>query len=536
MGDPDEPRAQGTPVGFTQSAFEVAVRLEEGLLGEVFGIVVVADAVVAVRVDVAQVDPIELCEASVELRLGLWCDFFHSTGAYPGLGGSNSAPSWTRTWDCVTARSTVGFDPPSTSAASPSIAGAASRSLRAAAANSGIAVHGLGGLTERRLISAAGTPWARSSPARRLRDSRCDDGRDEVAGAGEAGERLGAAPGPRKRVDLGEHLARRRARDIRARHRGRRRRERRGILAQPASSTPVTSVVIGRRASRRGEHLRAGANPLVERGEHDRRAPFEHPGRMRRPAERADRASAASARRRKPRGASRAAAPDPSRDEQAGAARGLLAVRREHSGQRLATGPRGRRGRAAELELGGAHHRRCRGARPRAGSARWPGSPGQLDRLLVGSAAELDFEARARERDREARAPEPAPMTLRAGSAASPPSHSHWSITHGQIRAVTAPASGGEGSRPVGKRSGRPARIRTLRGRIRQPRRTASVPITATGTTGAPVSSAEPPNAAVRLAERPGRVRVPSGKIRTMSPRARIAFAVSIISASPRPG
>ncbi len=52
----------------------------------------------------------------------------------------------------------------------------------------------------------------------------------------------------------------------------------------------------------------------------------------------------------------------------------------------------------------------------------------------------------------------------------SPPSHSHWSITHGQIRSVTAPASAGEASLTCGKRSARPARIRTFRGRIRQPR------------------------------------------------------------------
>ena len=117
-----------------------------------------------------------------------------------------------------------------------------------------------------------------------------------------------------------------------------------------------------------------------------------------------------------------------------------------------------------------------------------------------------------------------------------PPSHSHWSITHGQMRSVTAPASAGEAPSTCGNVSGRPARIRTLWGRIRQPRRTASVPITAIGTTGAPVSSASRPTPRLGFPSDPGRVRVPSGKISTMSPRARIAFAVLIMfpSAAPR--
>ena len=77
--------------------------------------------------------------------------------------------------------------------------------------------------------------------------------------------------------------------------------------------------------------------------------------------------------------------------------------------------------------------------------------------------------------------------------------------------------------------------MRTLWGLIRQPRRIASVPITATGTTGAPVSSASRPTPRLALPSAPGRVRVPSGKISTMSPRARIALAVSIQSVSVAP-
>ena len=77
--------------------------------------------------------------------------------------------------------------------------------------------------------------------------------------------------------------------------------------------------------------------------------------------------------------------------------------------------------------------------------------------------------------------------------------------------------------------------MRILCGRMRQPLRIASVPIIATGTTGAPVSSASRPTPRLGLPSAPGRMRVPSGKISTGSPRSRIALAVSIMSASAAP-
>jgi hypothetical protein len=52
-------------------ALEVAVGLQERLLGQVLGIVVVADAIVGVAVDVAQVGAVEVGELRVELGLGL---------------------------------------------------------------------------------------------------------------------------------------------------------------------------------------------------------------------------------------------------------------------------------------------------------------------------------------------------------------------------------------------------------------------------------------------------------------------------------
>ena len=77
--------------------------------------------------------------------------------------------------------------------------------------------------------------------------------------------------------------------------------------------------------------------------------------------------------------------------------------------------------------------------------------------------------------------------------------------------------------------------MRTWCGRIRQPRRIASVPMTATGTTGAPVSSARRPTPRLGRPSDPGRTRVPSGKITTQSPRARMDRAVAIMSSSDAP-
>ncbi len=127
---------------------------------------------------------------------------------------------------------------------------------------------------------------------------------------------------------------------------------------------------------------------------------------------------------------------------------------------------------------------------------------------------------------------EPPPMTAARRSGGRPPSHSHCSITLGQMRSVTAAASCAVASSTCGKRSGLPMRTRILRGRMRQPLRIASVPIIATGTTGAPVSSASRPTPRLGLPSAPGRMRVPSGKISTGSPRSRIAFAVSTMSVS----
>ena len=60
VGDPDQPWPQGPPVGLALGALEVAVGLQERLLGQVLGIVVVSHAIVGVAVDVAQMGAVEL--------------------------------------------------------------------------------------------------------------------------------------------------------------------------------------------------------------------------------------------------------------------------------------------------------------------------------------------------------------------------------------------------------------------------------------------------------------------------------------------
>jgi hypothetical protein len=71
VSDPDEPRAERAAVRLPPGALEVAVGLEERLLGDVLGVVVVADPVVRVRVDVTEVIAVELLEGAVELGLRL---------------------------------------------------------------------------------------------------------------------------------------------------------------------------------------------------------------------------------------------------------------------------------------------------------------------------------------------------------------------------------------------------------------------------------------------------------------------------------
>ena len=130
---------------------------------------------------------------------------------------------------------------------------------------------------------------------------------------------------------------------------------------------------------------------------------------------------------------------------------------------------------------------------------------------------------------------DPAPTTAAVRSGGRPPSHSHWSSTQGQIRSVTSPARKGDGLSTRGNVSGAPKRRCTFTGLIRHPRRARSLPVTATGTTGAPLSSASRPTPLCGRPSDPRLMRVPSGKITTTSPRSNSARAVFIDSSSDSP-
>src|SRR3954454_19361304 len=67
--DPNQPRPQRPPARLPLRTVEVPVCLQEGLLGQVLGVVVVARAVVAVAVHVAQMRAVELAEVAVEACL-----------------------------------------------------------------------------------------------------------------------------------------------------------------------------------------------------------------------------------------------------------------------------------------------------------------------------------------------------------------------------------------------------------------------------------------------------------------------------------
>jgi hypothetical protein len=130
---------------------------------------------------------------------------------------------------------------------------------------------------------------------------------------------------------------------------------------------------------------------------------------------------------------------------------------------------------------------------------------------------------------------EPAPTIAAVRSGGRPPSHSHWSSTHGQMRSVTSPARNGDGSSTRGKVTGGPQRMWTLTGLIRQPLRARSEFVTAIGTTGLPLWRARRPTPRFGRASDPVRIRVPSGKITTACPRSRSVRAVSIDSSSESP-
>ena len=192
-------------------------------------------------------------------------------------------------------------------------------------------------------------------------------------------------------------------------------------------------------------------------------------------------------------------------DEHAGALGDRRAVALERGGERSAGAGEGRRGRG-------------RRGRARARSPRSTSTPARAS--IAASAAPSA----------------PAPMTAARRSGGRPPSHSHCSITFGQMRSVTAAASGAlglldprEGERPADPdadlvRAEAPAVAHAPPCRSRRRGRRARRSRARAGRRRAWGARA-----------RRGGSRVPSANIRTASPRARIAFAVASMSWSPAP-
>src|SRR5947207_14545490 len=94
--DADQPRPKRPAARLALRALEVPVGLEERLLREVLGVVVVARAVVAVAVDVAQVCAVQVAELAVEP--GLVRHGGHAWSLPPGRLPQAAGRSWSSHW------------------------------------------------------------------------------------------------------------------------------------------------------------------------------------------------------------------------------------------------------------------------------------------------------------------------------------------------------------------------------------------------------------------------------------------------------
>ena len=177
---------------------------------------------------------------------------------------------------------------------------------------------------------------------------------------------------------------------------------------------------------------------------------------------------------------------------------------------------------AGELDLAHGLHARCArsSSHARAGSAEFSRSASERSAWARGAAAELDLEPGAREHRRRPRCPSsrrpPRPRCAAAAGRRATPTGARR-----RARCARSPRRRGtaRGRSTRGKVSGAPKRRCTFTGRMRQPRRACSLPVTAIGTTGAPLSSARRPTPRLGVPSEPVRMRVPSGKITTAWPR-----------------
>ena len=127
-----------------------------------------------------------------------------------------------------------------------------------------------------------------------------------------------------------------------------------------------------------------------------------------------------------------------------------------------------------------------------------------LLRPLRGARPELDIEPATGEQHRHGRAPASSPDHRRLAQRRQPAQPLPLQLDHRPDAGADRVGERRGGSSVRGKVSARPARTLTFRGRIVQPRRTCSVPWTATGSTAAPVSRARRPKPRFGPAQRAG--------------------------------
>src|SRR3954447_2309107 len=232
--DPDQPRPQRPAMALRERPLEVPVGLQERLLRQVLGVVMVAHPVVGIRVHVAQVGLVELGELRIELGLVHASQPTYAAFVVPRPLGLVIAP----------VHCSASMRPAST-AARPLSAGARTPSALSASASSGTASRPSAAWPSAGTIWSGAMPQPSMSPARRLRlPSATTVATRSPAPASPA--KVSGRP-PRRRLNastsaktlpaaapaaLGPAMAAAAAATTAA------------FLAAPASSTPVTSVVV----------------------------------------------------------------------------------------------------------------------------------------------------------------------------------------------------------------------------------------------------------------------------------------------------
>ena len=127
-----------------------------------------------------------------------------------------------------------------------------------------------------------------------------------------------------------------------------------------------------------------------------------------------------------------------------------------------------------------------------------------LGGLLLGAGAELDVEPAASEQHRDRGAPAAGADHRRLAQRRQPAEPLPLELDVRPDPVGDGGGEAGDGCSVRGKVIGRPARSFTLRGRIRQPRRTCSVPCTATGSDRRAGLERQAADAALRRPERAG--------------------------------